>query len=235
MTASAPAPVAVPELPSPHERNWTWRVLQFFMQNLFTFWIRFRAKGFENLPPGGALLLINHQSFIDPLLVGVALTRPVSFLARDNLFRVPIIGWILKNTYVMPIRRESAGTESIRESVRRLQRGFYVGVFPEGTRTNDGELGPLKPGFQLICKRAGVPIVPVGIAGAFAALPRGSWWLRPVPVRVVYGEPLSVEQVAYLCERGREAELLETVRSGMDAAHKAALGWLEADTGAGKR
>ena len=205
-------------LPPPTTRNVLWRVIQFFMQVLFAVWFRFRASGFENLPEGGALLLVNHQSFLDPLLVGVALRRPVSYLARDGLFRVPVIGWILKNTYVMPIRREAAGMSSIRESIRRLDHGFYVGVFPEGTRTQDGKLGHLKPGFQLICRRANVPIIPVGISGAFEAMPKGSWWIRPHCIRVVYGEPISREQVTELCVKPREEEFLQLIRDRMEDA-----------------
>lgn len=220
----------VSALPPPCERNWTWRIIQFVMQNIFTFWLQFRARGLEHLPPGGALFLVNHQSFIDPLLVAAALERPVSFVARDSLFRIPVIGWILRNTYVMPIKRESAGADSIREAVRRLQHGFYVGLFPEGTRTNDGQMGTIKPGFQLICRRANVPIIPVGLAGAYHAMPKGAWFLYPVPIRVVYGEPISAEQVSELCQRGRESEFVNLVGTRIADALKQASEWLDADT-----
>ena len=107
------------DLPNPLSRNAHWRTLQFVLQILFCFWLRFRARGMERLPKvGGALLLVNHQSYLDPLLVGVPLQRPVSYLARDSLFRVPVIGWILRNTYVMPINREAASTSSLREAIR---------------------------------------------------------------------------------------------------------------------
>lgn len=229
MTAS----VGSPDLRPPKERNWLWYSLQCLLQGVFVIWLRFRARGLERLPDSGALLLANHQSFLDPLLVGVSLSRPVSFLARDSLFRVPGIGWLLRQTYVMSIRRESAGAESIRESVRRLQHGYYVGIFPEGTRTVDGQLGVIKPGFQLICRRAGVPIVPVGIAGAYRALPRGAWWVRPTPVRVVYGTPISAEVVQELCARGREAEFMALVTERIQDAMTLAEDWLAADTGRG--
>lgn len=182
--------------------------IQRICQLLFVIWFRFRAKGTENLPAGGALLLINHQSFLDPLLVGVGLRRPISYLARDNLFRVPIVGWVLKNTYVMPISREAAGTESLRESIRRMEHGFLVGIFPEGTRSDDGVLGELKPGFLALVRRAGVPVIPVGVAGAYEAYPRGVWFPRPSRIRVVYGPPLEPERLRELSQKGREAELI---------------------------
>jgi 1-acyl-sn-glycerol-3-phosphate acyltransferase len=198
-------------IPAAHHRNRVWRGFQFVMQNVFAFWLRYRARGLENLPQGAALLVSNHQSFLDPLLVGLPLQRPVSFLARDTLFKVPVIGWILRSTYVMPIRRESAGTESLRVSLKRLEEGYLVGVFPEGTRTRDGRLGVMKPGFVALVRRADVPVIPVAISGAFEAMPRGSFFLRPRSVRVVFGRPITVDELAAFRGRGAESDLVALV------------------------
>ncbi len=202
----------------PRHRNWIWRSFQVLVQTVFVVWFRYRANGIDRLPEGSALLLVNHQSFIDPLAVAVGMKRPVSFLARHNLFQVPVIGWILKNTHVMPIRRESAGTESIRLAVERLQQGFYVGLFPEGTRSRDGSLGEIKPGFLSILRRANVPIIPVGVAGAIDAFPRGAIFIRPFPVRVFFGDAITAEEVQELTQRGREKEFLERIRTSMQHA-----------------
>lgn len=208
----------------PHYRNWTWRSLQFVMQNFFTFWLGYRVRGMERLPPGGALLLINHQSFLDPLFAAAGLHRPVSYLARDNLFRVPVIGAILRATYVMPIRREAAGTESMRLSIERCQQGYYVGIFPEGTRTHDGSIGKFKPGFLAIARRSGVPVVPIGIAGAFESYPRKVLFPRPGRIRVVYGEPISFATIeAY--DRDRQDELVALIRDRIVACHAEAEAW----------
>lgn len=226
MTTESPAPVSKNEpTVDPRARNLVWRSCQIVLQALFVIWLRFRTEGRERLPPGGALLLVNHQSMLDPLLTGAALQRPISFLARHNLFSIPVIGWILRNTYVMPIRREAAGTESIRLCVQRLQQGYYVGMFPEGTRTHDGSLGEIKPGFLAIARRANVPIVPVGLAGALQALPRGAWWLRPATVRVVYGQPISAEEVRELTQKGREQEFLERIRVDITRCMTRAEAW----------
>ena len=219
---AAPAPAVRPALPHPLKRNWIWLALQQICQILFTVWFRFRASGIENLPPGGALLLINHQSFLDPLLVGLPLRRPVSYIARENLFRVPLVGWIIKNTYVIPISRESAGTESLRESVRRMEHGFLVGVFPEGTRSVDGGLSVMKPGFVALVRRANVPVIPVGVAGAFEAFPRGAWVPRPSKIRIVFGQPLDPTRLAELCQKGREAELVDLSRAAIQECLDAA-------------
>lgn len=129
----------MPDFPTetqPERRNWVWSVIQIVLRLAFALWLRYRARGHDKITHrGGMLLIINHQSFLDPLLVGLPLRRPVSFLARDNLFRVPFVGWVLRNTYVLPINRESAATGALREMIARLKAGFWVGIFPEGTRS----------------------------------------------------------------------------------------------------
>ncbi len=179
----------------------------------------------EHLPAeGGALLLINHQSFLDPLLVGLPIQRPVSYLARDSLFRVPVIGWVLRNTYVMPINREAASTASLREAIRRIDHGFYVGIFPEGTRTETGAVGTLKPGFLALLRRTKVPVIPVGIAGAFEAYPKGQPFPAPGNVRVVFGEAFERTQLEAF-GKDREHELLAFVHERISACHDAAAAW----------
>ena len=107
-------PDSAPTFPietQPERRNWVWFSFQIAMRLVYSLLFRFRARGHEKITHrGGMLLVINHQSFLDPTLVGVPLRRPVSYLARDNLFRVPLIGWVLRHTYTLPINRESAGT-----------------------------------------------------------------------------------------------------------------------------
>jgi 1-acyl-sn-glycerol-3-phosphate acyltransferase len=221
MTPSADTP-----LPDPIRPNWVWRMFRLLFRNVFAFWMRYRARGCERLPAtGGALFLINHQSFLDPMLVGLPLKRPVSYLARDNLFRVPLVGWVLRNTYVMPIRREAATTHSLRESLRRLEHGFFVGMFPEGTRSCDGAVARLKPGFVALVRRSDVPVIPIGIAGAHRALPRGSLVLRPRRVHVVFGEPITREELAPYLERGREADLVDLARDRLVACQREADEW----------
>jgi 1-acyl-sn-glycerol-3-phosphate acyltransferase len=208
-------------LPRPDRRNLTWFVSQVVLRLIFTLWNGYRARGIEKLAPGGGLLLINHQSFLDPTLAGLPLRRPISFLARDSLFRVPVLGTFLRAVYVMPINREAAGTESLREAIRRMRHGFLVGIFPEGTRTPDGALGEFKPGFVALVRRAGVPVYPVGIAGAFDAMPRNARWLRPRPIRVVFGEPFDPADL-----RGEPERIAALARERIAACVEEAELWL---------
>ncbi|HUQ70621.1 MAG TPA: lysophospholipid acyltransferase family protein [Planctomycetaceae bacterium] len=211
-------------LPDPTVRNVYWRTFQFVMQSVFCFWMGYRARGLEHLPDEGALLLINHQSFLDPLLVGLPLSRPVSFLARDDLFRVPVVGHILRNTYVMPINREAASTASLREAIRRIDHGFYVGIFPEGTRTLDGLVGELKPGFLALLRRTKAPVIPVGVAGAFEAFPKGTPFPLPGRIRVVFGAPFDRDRLA-ASGKDEEADLLRYVRERIVACVADAQAW----------
>jgi 1-acyl-sn-glycerol-3-phosphate acyltransferase len=217
-----------PNVGDPLRRNTLWRAIQFCMQNVFCFWLQYRATGLQHLPhTGGALLLINHQSFLDPLLVGLPLSRPVSYLARDSLFKVPVVGWVLKNTYVMPINRQAASTATLREALRRLDQGFLVGVFPEGTRTESGEIGPFKPGFVSLVRRSQVPVIPVGVAGAFEAYPRSAWFPMPGVVRVVFGPPLD-RQTLSGTGREQDGQFLDSTRAAVMAVTAQAQRWRDA-------
>ena len=209
----------------PERRNWVWFSFQIAMRLVYSLLFRFRARGHEKITHrGGMLLVINHQSFLDPTLVGVPLRRPVSYLARDNLFRVPLIGWVLRHTYTLPINRDSAGTGALREMIARLKAGFWVGIFPEGTRSLDGKLGEIKPGFLLMLRRANVPVCPVGIAGADRALGRNHKLPHFSTVRVVFGEPIPAEQIAETLKLG-ETALLDLIRSRLEECMTEAAEW----------
>lgn len=219
----------VPELmppDSPLRRGPVWNLIQIVLQTFFCFWLGYRAFGYRRIDDEpGALILINHQSYLDPLLVGLPLTRPISFLARENLFDVPLVGWVLRKTHVLPINQEAAGTTSIRKLIERVNDGWLVGIFPEGTRSESGDIGVIKPGFATIVRRAKKPVIPVGISGAYQSMPMGSWFVRPVPVRVVFGDPITVEELERFPDRSQEHELIELVRERMVACHAAAEAW----------
>ena len=137
---------------------------------------------------GGVLLVANHLSFLDVFIVGIPLHRPLNFVARSTLF-LPVLGFLMRSVGGFPIQREGIGVSGMKETLRRLRNGGIVTLFPEGTRSPDGELAPLKPGIAVLVARAGVPFVPAGIAGTFEAWPRSRLFPRPHPIRVHYGLP----------------------------------------------
>ena len=151
----------------------------------------------ERLPrTGGVLVISNHQSFLDPILAAAGLGRPLHPMARETLFRFPPFAALLRSLYAFPVRRSSADLGAVREALRRLKDGAAVLMFPEGTRTLDGSIGPLQGGPIAIAARAGVPVVPIVIDGAFEAWPRSNRLPRPHRIRVICGQALSAAEAA---------------------------------------
>ena len=166
--------------------------LQFWVRLLFSVVFRFRALGRENVPvDGGVILAANHQSYLDPPLVGVGLDRPVHFMARKSLFEHNFLFTrLIRSLNAYPVERDRGDIAAIRETLRRLEKGAAVLVFPEATRTYTGEIGALKPGVFRMAARAAVPVVPTVIDGAFEAWPRSRLLPRPKQIAVIFGKPL---------------------------------------------
>jgi 1-acyl-sn-glycerol-3-phosphate acyltransferase len=139
---------------------------------------------------GPALLAMNHQSFLDPPFAGICCQREIFFLARKTLFDVPVLGFLLKRINVIGVDREGSDVGALKAVIRVLRAGGCTIVFPEGTRTRDGNLLPARPGAGLIIAKTLAPVVPMRIFGAFDAFPRGSKWPRSSPVSIVIGEPV---------------------------------------------
>jgi 1-acyl-sn-glycerol-3-phosphate acyltransferase len=158
---------------------------------------RGRVFGQHNVPrEGGVLLVSNHQSFFDPILATMALPRECNYMARDTLFRNYWFKKLISSLNAFPVKRGTADIGAIKETLRRLKSGGLVNVFPEGTRTQDGSVRPMQSGVVLIARRAGVPIVPCMILGAYEIWPRHATFPKPGPVIVAYGKALRLEEMA---------------------------------------
>jgi 1-acyl-sn-glycerol-3-phosphate acyltransferase len=165
-----------------------------------------RTEGYKHVPrTGPALLISNHQSFLDPVLIGLAARRHLCYLARHSLFRNPLFRWLISSLGAVPINQEGFAREGLKTILEQLQKRRAVVVFPEGERTSDGNMVPLRPGIHLLIRRGDMPIVPIGIAGAFDAWPR--WRAYPIPapllgapgkgtLAVSIGRPLHARQFA---------------------------------------
>ena len=187
---------------------------------------RFRAFGREHLPEdGGALLASNHQSHLDPPLIGQAVPRRINYLARATLFRFFLLRWLIQSLDAIPIDREGSGLGGIKETMKRLRSGGKVLMFPEGTRTADGNMRPLKPGFCAMVRRSNVPIVPLAIDGSFDAWPRTQRFPGRSIVHICFGPPITAEQQKSLSDEElvllveeRIAECLEKARTARKRA-----------------
>lgn len=157
---------------------------------------RFRAYGTENVPDkGGFLLVSNHQSYLDPVLCGVALKRQLCFLARETLFGNWFFRWLTFSLNAIPLRPGEADLAAVKKVIAELKNGWGVCLYPEGTRTSDGRIAPFKAGFGLLCRRGNAPLVPMVIDGAFECWPRHKKIFSAGQVTVCYGKPIPVEQV----------------------------------------
>ena len=152
-----------------------------------------KVHGIEHVPPaGGVLFLSNHQSYLDPVLIGVQLRRPVSFLGKSELFKPWGFRWLIRQLNGYPVKQGAGDVGAVKETIAKLRAGHLLTVFPEGSRTHDGELMPLQAGFALVVRRAEVPIIPVAIDGSYQSWPRVTTLPRPSPVRVKFGPPMDV-------------------------------------------
>jgi 1-acyl-sn-glycerol-3-phosphate acyltransferase len=157
----------------------------------FRLFFRLRAVGAEHVPRRGPVLIAaNHQSVLDPPLVGAVAPRPLSFLAKAELFRIPLFGPFIARLNARPVRREGADPGALRTALRVLADGGALLVFPEGTRGTEGELGPAKPGAGMLAVMSGATVVPAYITGSGRAWPKGRRLPRPGRVAVSFGPPL---------------------------------------------
>lgn len=169
-----------------------YRFCRFLFRCYFRIYHRGRIYHADRLPATGPFILAaNHVSFLDPPFFGQACERNAFYLARDTLFRNPVANWILRSWNCVPIKREGGDLAAMRTVLRLLGEGKAVLMFPEGTRSNDGQLQEARAGIGMIVARSDVPVVPMRIFGTEQAMPRGKSLPRPVQVNIVFGEPFS--------------------------------------------
>ena len=171
---------------------------------LFAF-CRWRVAGLENVPRTGAMIIApNHISYLDPPVAGSALDRQIFFLAKVELFEVPVLGWLIRQYGAFPVHRGVADRAALRHTERLLRAGEGVMVFPEGTRSEDGRLMPTEMGIAMLALRTGAPVVPIGVDGTDRALPRDSFIIRPAKIRINIGRPLTFDDLRGNGPLGRE-------------------------------
>lgn len=147
----------------------------------------FRAFNAERVPATGPVIIAcNHVSYLDPVVLGIGFRRPITYLAKKELFAIPVLGPVITWLGVYPLDREAGGVAAVRAALRALKEGRCVGIFPEGTRNLSGRAEG-KGGAALLAALSGAPVVPAAIAGTRRARPFHR-------IRVAYGEPIQVER-----------------------------------------
>ena len=169
-------------------------------------WNRLKVYGAKNVPQeGGVLIASNHASFLDPPAVGVGYrARPVHFMARDTLWNSKFGSWWMSKVGCIPVARGTGDLKALKLTIKALKEGKVVSMFPEGTRTEDGNLQKPLGGIGFIVEKSGCVVVPTYIDGSFEAYPKGAKRIKPSKVSISYGKPISQEEFKAL-GTGREA------------------------------
>ncbi len=178
----------------PLRRTWPERVGRALLYPYFAVAHRLEWWGVERVPAQGpAILAANHQSFLDPPAIGLAVNRRIVFLAARFYYSLPVLGQAMRLLQAVPVCEESPGHRPLGAMLEALEAGYLVGIFPEGVRSPDGLLGPPHEGVATLALRSGAPVVPVTIAGAHRAWPARRVLPRPARIKLYFGEPFSAQ------------------------------------------
>ncbi len=189
-----------------------------FVFPIYRFLFRGKTFGNENVPKVGPLVVVaNHGSHLDPPFLGHVLGRPVSFMAKSELFKIPVLGAIIRACAAYPVKRGSSDREAIRVATNRLNQGWATGVFIDGTRQANGRVNSPLHGASLLAARSGAYLLPVAILNSHRALRSGSLFPRFISIQIRIGKPLpppSSRKKIHLEET--TLKLKETINSLLD-------------------
>jgi 1-acyl-sn-glycerol-3-phosphate acyltransferase len=204
----------------PLHGGWFWQFCKMLARPIATFGFRLRVHGRHHVPAtGGVLLVANHQSYLDPVMIGLMLHRPMCYLAKSELFENNrFFAWLIRSLNAFPVKQGAGDVGAVKEMLKRLGEGWMLTMFPEGSRTENGQIGPIEKGVALVLRRADADVacVPVAIEGSYDAWPKGRKFPRPYPIDVLFGPPLRLEklkgeQITQLIDRTLR-QMLEEVR-----------------------
>jgi 1-acyl-sn-glycerol-3-phosphate acyltransferase len=195
--------------------NLSYRLGWLGFRAMFAVYFRWRVFNPERVPQsGGVILASNHASFLDPPLVGSGLHRDINYLARESLFRFPVVGAILRSWNSVPVDRDGGGAAGLKAILERLLAGGGIILFPEGTRTTNGELQKARSGIGLTVIKSNAVVIPVRTFGTFEAYGKNHKFPRPKKVAVKYGEPMRFEKLreqAKACSKPRLKEIYQEI------------------------
>ena len=178
----------------------------------------YRVTGRENFPDEGPILLLsNHQSHLDPTAIAAAAPRRLRALARESLFFWPL-SWIIRYLGAIPVGSAGATRASLKQTLAALDNGAAFLIFPEGTRTEDGEIGSLQPGFTMLTRKKKPVVLPMAIEGSFQAWPRSKSFPGLGRIAIAFGKPIAPEEYDQWDAKQFEGQVAERLRGCLQEA-----------------
>jgi 1-acyl-sn-glycerol-3-phosphate acyltransferase len=185
-----------PVPPDGRKSSPVFRVLRLLVRQIIRLAFPIRVQGLENLPESGPAVVVgNHTSFIDGIVLEVFPARLIRFMTKNSQYKGRLVTWFLTQAGTFPVRRYTIDAQAVRNAIRVVRQGHLLGVFPEGERSWDGRMLPFKRGAIRLLLTLGVPVVPVGVSGAYGLMPRWTASIRRVPVTIRFGKPVRFEPV----------------------------------------
>jgi 1-acyl-sn-glycerol-3-phosphate acyltransferase len=202
--------------PSPF---WYWIERRFFDLAFHTLW-PLRISGAKNVPrKGAAIVVCNHLSMVDPFLVAYGVRRVICFMAKEELFRNPVTGFLVRVTGAFPVDRSRMDAATMRTAMTVLKDGYLLGMFPEGTRSTTGDMQEFRTGAIRLAARTRTPIIPTAVYNTDSALPPGKF-VRPASIRLAFGPPIEFTELYDRNDRGEPLErAIATLRERIQALH----------------
>ncbi|RMG72070.1 MAG: 1-acyl-sn-glycerol-3-phosphate acyltransferase [Nitrospirae bacterium] len=168
-------------------------IFKFIFYIFYKIFFRFETEGYESIPEeGGVIIAANHLSYLDPPLIGIAIKRRATYMAKSSLFKNPLISWFVR-MFSIPVDRDRAKPSTIKTAVQALKEGKLLVIFPEGGRRRSAEIAEGRRGVGMLAALSRSPVVPAYIEGTDRALPVGARFIRPAKVRIRFGTPLRIE------------------------------------------
>lgn len=193
-----------------------YRVLRYLARMVGVLFFDLRCYGRHRLPEGAALVLSTHQSNFDPVLVGLMFNDRLNYLARRTLFNNWLFAGLIRLLDAIELDRDRSGLAGLKETLKRLKAEEKVLIFPEGTRTTDGNIGQLKPGFLAVARRSQALLVPITVTGAYEVLPRGAKLPAWYPIRIDVGRAIAFDDYASLPDE----QILELLAGRLGASYR---------------
>ncbi len=202
-------------------RSWYYRFSQLVVGVIFRIYFRHRTTGTDNLPEKeGAVIATNHVSVLDPPMIGVDLPRPIHSMAKQSLHDIPLFGSLIRAFHSFPVRRGGFNRRAMRKAVDLLRGGNLLVMFPEGTRSRDGQLQRFRPGVGKIVLEAECGVLPGYLKGTFKAWPPGCWLPRPRKTSFHLGELKKYDQYSEKKTRDSYEKIATDIKNSVENIKK---------------